>query len=973
MSARSPVDASSVLDVLADLSPSAQQRSSGLTVPLDWFRWLPINGVRLLLSRQGPAFDRPGAQVPAGISIERSFGERLAAIDRIRPGEQRSLRVGWLFVAGRRPLGDGRMQRVFHPLVTVPVRVVVPPMLGSTGLHAAGDVEVTSLVTDPHRRHQLEASYEVGGGALDTVQRTEIDEVLLRRLDRLRAFAVEASEAAGFEVSGLEPVSAGPDKLLRRKVLTVVAGLGVYTAQDVGGHSAAASLRSWAGRSIPRTTAFHALYLGSGLESGLPSSMDPGGVAAPFPLTPTQRAAVAVSRSASISVVSGAPGTGKSHTVSAIACDAVGRGETVLVAAKSDAAVDALLVLLGEAPGPDPVVFGSSERRDELATRLEGGVLRPAERSALAAADLALHDLLAARHTLVSEITSLLEAEAQAQRDDGDVDWARRVGPSLFDPACDLVEVRRLLAVADGGDRGWWAQRRAGKAQARAVALAGAAGDATIADLGPAVERARRARLAIDLIAAGGLDLDEAWARLERMEAQVPQRVGEWLALTSRSPDRLDRASLAGVAVLGTALRSGRAARREQLARLDERLTRALPLWVGTLGDVEDLLPPTASLFDLVILDEASAIDQPLAAPALLRARRAVVVGDPHQLRHVSFLGDDQLRRAAENHGLGADPVLVGRLDVRRNSLFDVAVGSAPATVLDEHFRSAPHLVDFVARRLYGGRLKVATRSPATEAEDCIELSRLAGRRDDGGVVRTEVEAVVARLQAMRRAGEGSVGVITPFRAQADAIEEAVLDAFSVEDLDALDLRIGTVHAFQGNERDVVLVSLGIGEGDGAATWRFVEDTHLFAVLATRARRHLVLLLSAEPPPGGLLADYVDQADAPPGRPRSAGVPDPWVGLVVEDLAATGVTALPLYPTGRHSVDVCVGDDRGFVGLECGVHPDGPAAHVERHLALRRAGWPLAGAYRSRWGERRGELLLSLTEHLEMATRPAPR
>jgi len=122
MSERSPVDASSVLGVLADLSPSAQQRSSGLTVPLDWFRWLPINSIRLFLSPQDPAADRPGAQVPVGISIERRFGERLAAIDRIRPGQQRSLRVGWLFVAGRRPLGDGRMQRVFHPLLSVAYR-----------------------------------------------------------------------------------------------------------------------------------------------------------------------------------------------------------------------------------------------------------------------------------------------------------------------------------------------------------------------------------------------------------------------------------------------------------------------------------------------------------------------------------------------------------------------------------------------------------------------------------------------------------------------------------------------------------------------------------------------------------------------------------------------------------------------------------------------------------------------------------
>lgn len=234
--------------------------------------------------------------------------------------------------------------------------------------------------------------------------------------------------------------------------------------------------------------------------------------------------------------------------------------------------------------------------------------------------------------------------------------------------------------------------------------------------------------------------------------------------------------------------------------------------------------------------------------------------------------------------------------------------------------------------------------------------------------MRGEVEAVVDRLKAMVRGGEASVGVISPFRAQADALEKAVLDGFSVQEIASLDLRVGTVHAFQGNERDVVLVSLGIGEGDGATTWRFVQDTHLFAVMATRARQRLVLLLSAEPPPQGLLADYLSQADTPPGRPRPAGVAPPWAASVAEGLSAAGMPAMTMYPTGRHAVDVCAGGAWRFVGLECGVHPKGPAAHVERHLALRRAGWELVDAYRSRYADRQGELVVELAEQL----RPGP-
>jgi hypothetical protein len=49
-------------------------------------------------------------------------------------------------------------------------------------------------------------------------------------------------------------------------------------------------------------------------------------------------------------------------------------------------------------------------------------------------------------------------------------------------------------------------------------------------------------------------------------------------------------------------------------------------------------------------------------------------------------------------------------------------------------------------------------------------------------------------------------------------------------------------------------------------------------------------------------------------------------------------------------VDLCAGTGDGAVGLVCAVHPDGPAAHIERQLTLLRAGWRLVDAFASRWG-----------------------
>jgi len=265
-----------------------------------------------------------------------------------------------------------------------------------------------------------------------------------------------------------------------------------------------------------------------------------------------------------------------------------------------------------------------------------------------------------------------------------------------------------------------------------------------------------------------------------------------------------------------------------------------------------------------------------------------------------------------------------------------------------------------VARRLYDGNVRVATRSPLTESKDCVERRRLDGRRDDSGVVQAEVDAILDELARMRQEGASSVGVVTPFRAQADAIEEAVLANFTADDLEALDVRIGTVHQFQGNERDTMLASLAIGPGDTGAPWNFVDDPHLLAVFLTRARRRLVFFHSADPPPGSILAGYLAQADSPPGRPGPAGVPRPWAAAVAKDLADAGLSVAPCYPVGRHVVELAAGDGERAFAIDCGVHPDGPAAHVERNLALLRAGWQILDAYQSRWGERRGELTLEL-------------
>jgi len=84
-----------------------------------------------------------------------------------------------------------------------------------------------------------------------------------------------------------------------------------------------------------------------------------------------------------------------------------------------------------------------------------------------------------------------------------------------------------------------------------------------------------------------------------------------------------------------------------QQESLFSTVTKALPVWCVTNLAARGSIPFDSSLFDLVVIDEASQCDIPSAVPLLYRARRAMVIGDSNQLRHIATIPvhrDQQLR-----------------------------------------------------------------------------------------------------------------------------------------------------------------------------------------------------------------------------------------------------------------------------------------------------------------------------------------
>jgi hypothetical protein len=456
-----------------------------------------------------------------------------------------------------------------------------------------------------------------------------------------------------------------------------------------------------------------------------------------------------------------------------------------------------------------------------------------------------------------------------------------------------------------------------------------------------AIAAATARRDAAHLAATGGTDLSSRWLALHAAEERLASAVGAAMRNGARSEKRWDRSARRGAASLAAALRAGRNRRRELLAQLDAPpVVRALPLWIGTVADVEDLLPSSPGMFDLVVIDEASHVDQVRAAPVLARARRALIVGDPRQLRFVSFVSDVDVAEVLDRHG--ADE----RLDVRRVSTYDLAAGSAPATWLTEHHRSAPHLIGFSAHRFYADRIAVMTRTPAAEATDAIDVVRVPSATLAG-----EVDTVLKVVGDLVAEGRRGIGVISPFRAQAEALEAALVAAYPVERIEELGLRVGTVHAFQGSEAEVVVVSLGLLPGDPAGRRRFVTDPHLFNVMITRARRRLIVVTALDTAEG-LLGDYLTYAAAPLRHlPDISDLSGRWAKELSAELERLEVVVRVGYRVGPWVVDLCVGSGDEPIGVFCGPHPDGAEAHLNRQRALHQAGWRLIDAFASRWAD----------------------
>ena len=189
----------------------------------------------------------------------------------------------------------------------------------------------------------------------------------------------------------------------------------------------------------------------------------------------------------------------------------------------------------------------------------------------------------------------------------------------------------------------------------------------------------------------------------------------------------------------------------------------------------------------------------------------------------------------------------------RGNSLFDLAVVRAKnSIVLRDHHRSHADIINFSNTHFYEGKLQVATdyrrlKRPDGPAIRWVNVTGNVVRPPSGSAInQAEALAVVEELRklAILQRFDGEIGVVTPFRAQANLIKELVArDNTLAPVLASHNFMAETAHAFQGDERDLIMLSPVVSRGTPVGATGFLKgQLNVFNVAITRARGALVVV-----------------------------------------------------------------------------------------------------------------------------------
>jgi very-short-patch-repair endonuclease len=400
---------------------------------------------------------------------------------------------------------------------------------------------------------------------------------------------------------------------------------------------------------------------------------------------------------------------------------------------------------------------------------------------------------------------------------------------------------------------------------------------------------------------------------------------------------------------------------RAEAARKMGECRGAVPVWVMPLSRVVENFDPRTTQFDVVIIDEASQSDV-MALVALYLGKTALVVGD-HEQVSPSAVGQDlgviqnlifQYLRGIPN----------AHLYDGQMSIYDLARQSfGGTTCLVEHFRCVPEIIQFSNVISYDGRIKPLRDASRVHLSPHTISHRVSGSSRDGKINRQEAIEVASLLAASLEQLEyknNDVGQPMSFGVvslvgdeQAIEIDNLIRAHVSPDRYELHRVLCGNAAQFQGDERDVVFISLVDTAERGSLSLRDQElFKQRFNVAASRARDQMWVVHSLSPhhdlKPDDLRRQLIEHAENP-ARLMSAleeqekRMQSNFEREVMKRLLAAGYRVSPHWRIGKYRLDLVVEGDGNRLAIECDGDRYRPlekiAQAMERQSVLERMGW----------------------------------
>lgn len=388
----------------------------------------------------------------------------------------------------------------------------------------------------------------------------------------------------------------------------------------------------------------------------------------------------------------------------------------------------------------------------------------------------------------------------------------------------------------------------------------------------------------------------------------------------------------------------------------------AVPGWIMPINRALESLNPKENRFDIIIIDEASQSDVSSLA-ILYMGRKLIIVGDDKQVSPMA-VGVPVDKMTALEQMYIKDKIPNSHLYNAKSSIYDIAATTFQPLMLREHFRCVPEIIGFSNMLSYDYKIKPLRDASNSELLPAVVNYRVKNgfRGEKTKTNINEAKAIVALMKACMDEPEykdKSFGIISLLGdEQVKVISRFIEQEIDPKEIQKRNILCGNSANFQGDERDVVFLSLvDSGNGNGPINLQGfgVDDAFRkrYNVAASRAKDQLWVVDSLDPAndlkPGDIRKSLIDYSINPQASDAThselgAHAESPFELAVATSLSDRGYHLVQQWKVGAYRLDMVAVCGKRTVAIEC----DGERWHsgetkvredMERQTILERLGW----------------------------------